>query len=346
MAVTMRAWLAAAPKWGFAFLAGAIALVSILVMLMLSAWALLLSGYIVRWEVVVAILHAMIWPLVVALALIILRQPIGSFLSSLGTRASKIGAFSFSIELTNLPEARAWSGPALDDLKAEFPMAAMDSSGSLFKAIADTTQADYVTVNVGDGSAWITSRLYILCALIPRVRSIKRIVFLASPDETFVGEAPPSAVAEALGRKYAWLEEKYVAAHLNLSTTNNMVTLKVASTLLGRLEPNSAGQVLNTFLASVRGAVGGMTPLSEWVTFTSYSEHAAWISVASLTELLGTRLNRSAVKRDPSIQRTEAARTLLRHDKDYVAITDTAGQFLKLIDRRAAVDQVVQREIA
>jgi hypothetical protein len=62
-----------------------------------------------------------------------------------------------------------------------------------------------------------------------------------------------------------------------------------------------------------------------------------------LVQLLGKRMHTIPVKRDPSEDGTVAARTLLRHDEDYVAIVDMAGRFLHLVDRRKAIDQVLRR---
>ena len=61
---------------------------------------------------------------------------------------------------------------------------------------------------------------------------------------------------------------------------------------------------------------------------------------------LGRNLNTSAVKRDPSADSAVTARTLLRHDADYVAIVDMAGRFLRLVDRREPLDQVARQELA
>jgi len=85
-----------------------------------------------------------------------------------------------TIELADVPVARAWSGPALEDFKSEYPAAAGDSSGNLFTAIADTSYADYLTVNLEDGEAWLTSRLFILGIRLARINS--REVNQASPS--------------------------------------------------------------------------------------------------------------------------------------------------------------------
>ena len=292
--------------------------------------------YEVAWKLIVEVIRITAWPILAALGLVMLRQPLSSFFDALGSRASKIGAFNVEIELSTLPEARAWLGPALDDLRKEYPATAGDSSGSLFRAIADATHADYVIVNLEGGEAWLTSRLFILATLIPRVRPIKRIVFL-SDDDNFVGEAQPSAVAAAIAQRFPWLEEAYVAAHSIVN--NNQLTL--STTLFGRLEPQIADMLLGNFLYGVRGNGSG----DEWIDFGDYKERAEWINSTSLKRFLGRNLELGSVRRDPSMDALSLTKILLRHESAYVAIIDSAGRFAHLIDRHRALDQVVRREL-
>src|SRR5262249_51807496 len=120
------------------------------------------TQYVIAWNLVIEVIRILAWPALTALAFILFREPISAFFNALGSRASKIGVFTVSVELATLPEAQPWSGPSIDDLKAEFPTAAGDSSGSLFRAVADTAHADYITVDLEEGEAWLTSRLFIL----------------------------------------------------------------------------------------------------------------------------------------------------------------------------------------
>jgi hypothetical protein len=214
------------------------------------------SHLIISWSSVVEVVRATIWPLVAIFGFILFREPVGTFFSAIGMRASKIGAFNVSIELATLPEAQPWSGPALDDLTTEYPTAAMDSSGSLFRAIADTTNADYVTVDLRNGNAWLTSRLFILTALISRVRSIQRIVFLSDPAGNFLGECSPTTVSQELARACPWLEDAYVSAHV--LAQGGKIQLRQNYALLGKIAPNEASSVLREFLSAVQqGSLAG-----------------------------------------------------------------------------------------
>jgi hypothetical protein len=300
----------------------------------------------IAWNVVIEVVRVAIWPTVVLLSLALFREPLGAFFTALGTRASKIGAFNVSIELASLPEARPWSGPGLDDLRLENPSTASDSSGSLFTAMADTTHADYLMVNLENGNAWLTSRLFILASLIPRIRPIKRIVFLSSPAEKYIGEARPSDVAAVLASNYPWLEKAYVACHVfcMAKTVANVTECELVhgNTLMGHLAPNAGAYILSTYLQRVQGK----PEPTGWVTFKEYSEHAEWITVELLIQLLGKKLNPYSVKRDPAADEAAQTRILLRTEADYVAIVDSFDRFQHLIDRYRALDQVVRQQTA
>jgi hypothetical protein len=188
-----------------------------------------------------------------------------------------------------------------------------------------------VTVDLGDGKAWLSSRLFILAALIPRVRPIQRIVFVRDPAKLFLGECPPTSLAQALAEKYPELKKKYIVSN-------------TSAPLFGPVAPNEARQVLEQFLHAIRKGWEEGNP--DWTDLGKYHEYAVWVSDSSLVELLGRRLNTIAVKRDLSEDSRVAARILLRQREDYVAVVDVDGGFLRLVDRRKAIDQVVRRELA
>jgi hypothetical protein len=295
----------------------------------------------VDWKIVQEIIGIVIWPMVVLLSLVLFQEPLGAFLRALGARASKIGVLNVSIELASLPEARAWSGPILDDLKSQYPIAATDSAAGLFAALADTTRADYVTVNLEDGRAWLTSRLFILATLIPRVRPIKRIVFLCDPAEEFLGEARPSDVAAVLSLKYSWLENEYLEAQ-------RLAGLEPKPVGPPELTNTKAGEVLREYLNRVQQRPApAVPPSNEWELFPGeYAERAKWLTKELLLEILGTKLNRYSVKRDPTVNSSTSVQAVLLTDADFVAIVDTLGSFRHLIDRYQALDQAAHSELS
>ena len=307
------------------------------------------SEYVVAWNLIVEVIRILAWPILVVIGFILFRVPISAFFAALGSRASKIGVFSVSLELAALPEAQPWSGPAIDDFKAENPTFAMDSSGGLFRAVAETAHADYITVDLEEGQAWLTSRLFILAALIPRVRTIKRIVFLRGVARAYVGSAPPTVVAAVLAKRFPWLEEAYVRAHTFISDKAPIPPklkptekeIKLNTTIIGRLDPNLASGVLSGYLSTIKGNGTG----EDWVKFTTYSEHAEWLTSETLSRHLGTDLETYSIRRDPATDAVILGKTLLRHQAAYVAILDPVDRFVHLIDRHQAMDQIIRKEL-
>jgi hypothetical protein len=310
-----------------------------------------LGEYVVAWNLIVEVIRILAWPILVVIGFILFRVPISAFFTALGSRASKIGVFSVSVELAALPEAQPWSGPAIDDFKAEYPTAASDSSGSLFRAVAETAHADYITVDLEEGQAWLTSRLFILAAVIPRVRTIKRIVFLGGVARAYVGSAPPTVIAAVLAKRFPWLEEAYLRAHTYIgdkagtkagTPTEKEIKFWPNYTIIGCLDPNLAGRILNTYLSNIRGK----GKKKDWVTFpSSYSEHAEWLRSETLSRYLGADLETYSITRDPATDAVVLGKTLLRHQAAYVAILDPVGRFVHLIDRHQALDQIIRKEL-
>jgi hypothetical protein len=302
------------------------------------------SGQVITWNLQLDLVKALVWPVVAIVGFVMFRTALGAFLAGIGSRASKIGAFNVSIELAALPDAQRWSGPSLDDLKEEYPSTASDSSGSLFKTIADTAHADYVTVDLKAGQEWLTSRLFILTTLISKVRPIQRIVFLNGSSATFLGECAPAAISQTLAKKYPWFEEAYISA---VATTNSyLMNQQRRVSMLGKISPEHASSVLGYFLGTVKTVPTPIPNPAEWIDFNTFKEHAEWVSDTSLVQLMGRSLNTVPVQRNPSQDGVTAARTLLRHDEDYVAVVDMAGRFLRLVDRRKANDDFVRRGLA
>lgn len=308
------------------------------------------SHSVISWDLVVQVVKAGLWPLVVVIGFVLFRDSIRACLSAIGMRASKFSAFSFTIELASLPDAQPWSGPVLDDLKSEFALETLDSSGSLFEAIKDTTPVDYTTpveyatVDLEDGKAWLTSRLFILAALIPRVRPIQRIVFVCNAAKRFLGECSVTAVAEALAKRYPHLEEEYLRINVSAAQSNGKTQLNLRRSMLGPMAPGEATQMLSQFLLAVRN--GGVTGTPGWTSLGRYVEHAEWITNSLIIELSDKRLNTVPVTRDTSEDGTFAARILLQRAQDYVAIVGIDGRFLRLVDRRKAIDQVIRPVLA
>src|SRR5262249_35162110 len=160
------------------------------------------------------------------------------------------------------------------------------------------------------------SRLFVLAALIARVRTIKRIVFLRGVAREYVGNSAPTAVAATLAKRFPWLEEAYLRAQIYIgdkninpppATPEKEIKLLSGMTDVGRLQSNQASMILSNYLYNVRGNETG----PEWVNLGAYIEHAEWLTPVTIARYLATDLERYAVQRDPASDASALAKTLL-----------------------------------
>jgi len=308
------------------------------------------------------LLKTVIWPFVTLIGLLLFRESLGNFLSGISGRVSKLSAFGTTVELATLPTAKALSAPRLDELKPAGGAIAGDASGSLLRSLTEGSQADYIQVDLGDGQEWISSRLFILAALIPRVRPIKLIVYTKGSDCQFLGVSTPRALSSALARRSPWLEAIYISAHVVLTNPGPLppifvndkwlnlgIALQPDRSLIGPIWRDDAQNVLTFFLQQLQTYTDPAKDdwtLIEYFSYsvlTRYWEHAEWVTSDILVSMLGTELDPKSVKRDPSQDATVTTRTLLRHEEDYVPVVDTANRFLRLVDRRSAIDELTNR---
>jgi hypothetical protein len=152
------------------------------------------------------LLKALAWPISVLLSLTMLRHPISDFLRDISKRVTKLSIFKVEIELAKLNALRALPGPLLSPLQkgvfrpdaptvdANANILNMETMPIVTTGIIRASMADYVIIDVGDGDEWLTSRLYLLAALLER-SLVRAIVFATKGD--FVGN--PHHVRSMLG---------------------------------------------------------------------------------------------------------------------------------------------------
>jgi hypothetical protein len=322
---------------------------------MLTAVAAVIAWRLIHqeWEEVVDFLRVCMWPLVVLAALIVLRRPIAAFLESISGRVNKLSVFNVEVELSAASSTRPLELPTLELFKAPSAEAlGGDSTGDLFRHIAKETTADFAIVDLGAGSEWLTSRLFILACLLPRMRGIRAIVFLAhrgGTDRTFLGSSSPEEVRWRLAMAYPWLElqfeESLVSASPHLRPAVNAPgNESYVKALTGAIDTGVATRTLVQFIKGLQN-VGGPVG-SGWIRLNKpdgelrYWERAAWLDVGLLDQVLGASLNRAWIAEDPSVGPNEYTARTLRLSGRFVGQVDRFGAFRNLIDRSSLVEQV------
>jgi hypothetical protein len=268
----------------------------------------------VNWYGVIEVSRAVAWPAFAAFALHQLRAPLGGFLEAIGHRATKIGAFNVSVELAQ-SVLRPVALPQLDPLKKDGLQVQEPGSLSFFNFASDKRVPD-VIINLGAGNEWLTSRLFLIAALLPRFAGLKCIVFCnGASGRHFLGLAQLDAVRATLARRYPHFESALVSAQ----------TMTMPN-LAGVQEVN---EIARNFLLQLRAA-GPMTDAVE--VDGQYWERAAWLKPELLSDVLDEHLVTDAVRYRAAAPQ-ESMKDLLREETPFAALVTGNRQFFAVVDR-------------
>jgi hypothetical protein len=169
----------------------------------------------------VQLIGALAWPLVVLIAVVLLRKPLAELLAGIPGRATKVSLAWFSLELAQVPEVKPlWTvdyGSGSADVREAAGANIFDSyADTLLQSIEGPGSLDFAVVDLGRGDKWLSSRLFLFAVLLRRMRGLRRLVFVQTndlSDRVFVGSADPEGVRWALAQRYPWLEVAFAAAY-------------------------------------------------------------------------------------------------------------------------------------
>jgi hypothetical protein len=283
----------------------------------------------VNWYVVIEVARAVAWPAVAAGALMTLRAPIGTFLEAIGHRATKIGAFNVTVELAQ-STLRAVQLPELDPLKKDATQVQEPGSLAFFGFVGNNPILD-VIVNLGAGQEWLTSRLFLVAAMLPRLSGLKCIVFCnGSSGRRFVGLAEAEAVRRSLARKYPHLERAYLAARMEVTG------------LSGYSGVAEANEIARRFLMHLRAA--GPVPGAVGVD-NAYWEQAAWLTPELLSDVLDEQLVTDAVRFRAAAPQ-DTVRELLVAESRFAALVTGNRTFHAVVDRYDLLQRAADAQLS
>ena len=302
---------------------------------------------------------AIVWPAVIIAVVWFLRAPIRAFADrvSSSTEGFTVGAQGLSIQLgTAVTHVPAQAETALAGVRRPDQAPAVVDSAALtmFAQLNLEAPAPYLTVDLGTGREWLTSRLFIFAILLRAMRRTRMLVFVETAGEVrgrFVGLATCERVRCSLGHSYPWLEQAFARAYNNAISVPPLPGEDPAFVVdhRGRLKQAVAHQIATDFVFAVQENAPAVTPQSpppaDWVVEQRpqgvFAEHASWLSGADLEKLLGDALHRFAyVREDTPGEPADRARAALRvRNEDVVALVDDQHRFRELIvDRREALE--------
>lgn len=306
---------------------------------------------------IAAVLSALIWPLVVLIVLLAYRRQLPGVFRALSNRLTGVGVAGFSIELAVAkPFTPEWAGP-MDLRNSATAVQVNDSTaGNFVSQLREGGPADYAQVNLGCGSEWLTSRLFIMAILFPRTKGIDAFVFVETVSgirKRFIGWAEPERVRWALAGRYRWLELAYADAYAALLTQQPGTVVASSQGRLGYdsdpANPGPSAELVREFLQRVQAAPP-MLPadLSDWIPIdaaTNTWEHASWISGALLEELLGDDCRRAALGTTElrTLKPADSLHLLFSEPARFMAVTGPDQRFEYLIDRDELLPQAARQ---
>ena len=309
---------------------------------------------------IAALLHALVWPIVILVIALIYRKEIPVFIKSIGSRLSKLEFAGLSIELA---KAKAfvpdWSAGALDLRHTAAAIQVTDSTAATFiTQLSEKGDADYAEVNLAKGDEWLTSRLFILAIVFARTKGIRCFVFVETSGGTrnrFVCWATPAKIRWALARRFPWLEQAYAKAYAAIMSPPPPLNPQafIASNHGGlghnfsQPDPGLSVELLKKYLENIQVPAAPPAPndLQNWVLIDDANqiyEHAQWLTSELLEGLLSKDCNRSRISLTEirSKSTTKQLRAFLSIPDQFVAVTAEDQRFEYLVDRSAILEQV------
>lgn len=293
----------------------------------------------------VAVIQALAWPATLLVALYLLRPALAELLGGLGSRVTKLSAFSVEVELAKLSPAQPRLETSVEGLRQAF--IGESSLAPIAAGVIRAGSADYVRVDIGrDGQQeWLTSRLFLLAAILERSRVVRAVVFTAG-DHAWVGAAAPRDLRAALGLRWPEYEQSLFRAHGEVA-----IAMAPDAFRGGALSDEAINRLATAFLGG-----GHLTQIAPpqpparregWVYldrsgegWPSTHELADWVTAGTLRAMLGDRLMTGAVARGVG---EETVRAVLRQSGAFVALTDALGAFRDLCDRLALAEALARR---
>jgi hypothetical protein len=166
----------------------------------------------------VMLVQVIAWPIVVVVVVLIFRPQLPKIVQALGGRISRLEAVGVTLEFS-VAEPTKETLRVLDEIKEPSSTGPPPPSGvpSLLELSETSRSADYLVIDLREGMAWLTSRLYLFAVVLSPVLALRCFVFVGTRDSVpryFLGLASPESVSRALERRFPWLRKVMVQSQL------------------------------------------------------------------------------------------------------------------------------------
>jgi hypothetical protein len=295
-----------------------------------------------------AILAAIAWPVLATIVLVLVivhHERLGPFIKEL--RISKVSAGPVSLEFaqTIVHEAKEQlqlkNEADIIDLRSDGTAEPLlnEANDTLVKQIKQAPSTGFAIFDLDIGKTWLSSRLYLFTIILQNIHKLKRIVFICNRDgikNSFVGITEPQQLRSALAKEYPWLEDAFPQAYID---TWRQIQRRH---IFGSIDQITAMGIVPKFLGNIQRDHPplGTSEASEWTKMKHKGtwEHAEWITIDRLEEILGQALDTSSWISESEVRnkgKGDLIRRVIYRAGDYVAILDKDRSFEKqtIIDK-------------
>ncbi len=289
----------------------------------------------------VKLIGHLVWPTTIVFVVCYFYGPLSKLVDVFSRRIKTFSAFKVKVELGALSRARALS-TTVEKLRS----VVVPESGlaPIVAGVIKTGSADFLTVELGaDGDEnWLTSRLFLLSAVLERSRAARCVVFLGA-GQRFIGAARAREIRNALGARYLPYETAFAEAYGALAHFDpNIFRGGLSETLVESLASNFLRQPRISRTHPQGGQEIGWVKIDREPPRQTTWEFADWVTPGLLHEVLGQHLMSGSVVASVGLASYEATKSIVAQAGSYVALVTKTGVFQDLCDRDAVMESIAK----
>jgi hypothetical protein len=308
-----------------------------------------------------------LWPIVILAVAILYRRSIGRLISRVLGSVRSISVAGISLELAANPTRGAFADSGLIDIRHSGTENDVNDSTlrGFYEQLRLQGPTEFVVVNLGQGTEWLSSRLYILVVILMRMRGLRAVVFVDQDEQRlghFVGVCPCEAIRWRLAQAYPRYEAALAAGELRVWYGTNpptgpiVTTATIANDEGAFMQAENAAELLRGFLAAIQSPVLPATANQRepWQELTrtpppppgqppSVFELATWLSVADVERMFDGVLDLVSIPfSDFQLADADARRRLIvEHEGPWIGLVRDQGRFHALVNRSRALENFV-----
>ena len=303
-------------------------------------------------------LPTFLWVLFVLAVVLIFRKPLSHFLRNLPGSISKLEIAGLKLEFAQQPQLQLEPGATEFGQLTKEDAASVSYIQPLIQEIKKPPAPhSYITINLGNGHKWLTSRLFIFALMFRQMRGLTCFVFVDNSQgvrDRYLGASSTETVRWALAMRYPWLEDAYVKAYNEVIPPQQPQPTPFIASASGKLEiaagRDLAADLITKYVEKLRRDIppNPAPDRQQWTPVKSskpqpQEEHAVWIDNSRLLEDLGENLWDYYL---PDFLDWKTKVSAITNTKEpFIALTAPSGRFISLLERTSVLENLAKKSL-